>query len=126
MKNKLKSIATVFALVLMFSIFGTSVLADVVSVTEKIQLSWRGNGSVSSYNADEVSIGKNEDVTLQTRVTCTLDPNTVKHWVTAIAELRVTRWYGYDTIIKETLCNASPMLNNDDDTKVYSYYTSKN
>ncbi len=54
MKRTLRSIATLMTLSLMFIILATSVFAASTSVTEYAYSNWRGNGSATARNNDEV------------------------------------------------------------------------
>lgn len=128
MKRTLRSIATLLTLSLMFVILATSVFAASTSVTEYAYSNWRGNGSATARNNDEVimAIGEGEKVTFKTSLTMTVDANTSAHDVTATSALRQKHWYGYSTLISLTLCDDYTMSNSStSSSKTYSFSKSK-
>lgn len=128
MKRTLRSISAIMVLSLMFIILATSVFAASTSVTEYAYANWRGNGSATGRNNDDVimAIGKGEKVTLKTSLTITVDANTDEQDVTAIAALRQKHWYGYSTLISSTLCDDYTMSNSStSSSRTYSFSKTK-
>ena len=115
MKNTLRFIATVITLSLMFTVFATSIFVASTSVSKYVSDNWRGNGSTTGRGSDNESmaIGRGEKVTFSTKLTLTLDPKTDAHKVTSTAALRQYHWYGYSTLISQTVFDDFSMSNAD-------------
>lgn len=124
MKRISRLIASVMILCVMFIILATSVFAAGTTVTEYAYTQWRGNGSSSGRGIDSVTvpIGKNETVVFRTDLDITIDPNTPSTNVTASAALRQWKWYGYSTLINQTLYNSESLSNSGSTAKTVSRY----
>lgn len=122
MKRTIRSIASILVLSLMLVVLATSVFAAGTTVSDYAYAQWRGNGSTSGRGIDDVTvaIGKNETVTFKTDLDITIDPSTAATKVTATSALRQWKWYGYSTLISQTLCNAESLSNTGTSAKTVS------
>lgn len=106
MKRILRIIASVLALSLMFVFLACNVFAASTGISGQ----WRGNSNGTTISSP-FAVLENKNISVSSELVLAIDSGTAAHTVTAKVFLRRSTWYGYETVMTQTLYNGVSMSN---------------